>query len=81
MLQADFDIWFMLYINSDNMTVVPPKEDHLHVSAGQNFSDSSDLCQVATDLLNLLLCGDWVQLIALVSIWWVKIISGWLKLS
>lgn len=36
--------------------------------AGQNFSDPGNLCQVATGLLNLLLCGDRVQLVILVSI-------------
>lgn len=62
------------------LTVVPPKEDHLHMPAGQNLSDPSNLGQVATDLLNLLLCGDRVQLVILVSIWYVKILSECLKL-
>lgn len=48
--------------------------------AGQNFPDASNLCQVATDLLNLLLCGDRVQLVILVSTWYVKILSECLKL-
>lgn len=72
------DIWAEVLSpdeESTGPTVLPPEEDHLHVPAGQNLSDPSHLGQVATHLLDLLLGGDRVQLVILVSIWNVKILS------
>ncbi len=47
---------------------IPPKEDHLHMPAGEHLSDPCHLGEVTPDLLDLLLGGDRVQLIIFVSI-------------
>lgn len=56
--------------------VLPPEEDHLHVSARQHLPDAGHLGQVAADLLDLLLCGDWVQLLIFVGIWHTEKVCG-----
>lgn len=51
-----------------NWSRLPSKEDHLHLSTGEHFSDPCYFDEVTLDLLDLLLSGDWVQLFILVSI-------------
>lgn len=63
-------IWevLKLQIEGNKYIYIPPKENHLHMPPGEHFSNPCNLCKITTDLLDLLLCGDWVQFIIFVSI-------------
>lgn len=47
---------------------LPSKEDHLHVATGEHFSDPCHLAEETPHLLDLLLCGNRVQVLVSVSI-------------
>ncbi len=46
---------------------VPAKEDHLHVSAGQDLPDPCHFGQVSSHLRHLLLCSDRIQFLIAVG--------------
>lgn len=54
-------------VKDNTLCIIPAKEDHLHVSAGQDLPDPCHFGQVPSHLRHLLLCSDRIQFLIAVG--------------